>query len=63
MEVSGSTCPFAFRVGLFILYKDWEKKRNFEASYLEWEISRLMQSGEEEKAKKLIEEGLKRGCL
>lgn len=43
-------------VGLFILYKDWEKKRNFEASYLEWEISRLVQSGEEEKAKKLIEE-------
>jgi predicted negative regulator of RcsB-dependent stress response len=47
--------------GLFILYKDWERKRNFEASYLEWEIRRLVQSGEEEKAKKLIEEGLKKG--
>jgi hypothetical protein len=47
--------------GLFILYKDWEKKRNFEASYLEWEIRRLVQSGEEEKVKKLIEEGLKKG--
>jgi hypothetical protein len=48
-------------VGLFILYKDWERRKNFEASYLEWEISRLVQSGEEERAKKLIEEGLKKG--
>ncbi len=48
-------------VGLFLLYKDWEKRRNFDVSYLEWEIRRLVQSGEDDKAKKLIEEGLKKG--
>jgi len=48
-------------VGGFLLYKDWQKKKNYQASYLEWKIEKHLREGDEESAKRLIEEGLKKG--
>ncbi|WP_029551755.1 tetratricopeptide repeat protein [Thermocrinis jamiesonii] len=48
-------------VGSFVLYKEWEKRRNQQVSYIEWEIRKYLQSGDLDKVKGLIEEGLKKG--
>ncbi|WP_333784763.1 tetratricopeptide repeat protein [Thermocrinis sp.] len=47
--------------GGFVLYKQWERKRDQQVSYLEWEIRKYLQSGDSKKVKDMIEEGLKKG--
>ncbi|WP_448587262.1 tetratricopeptide repeat protein [Thermocrinis sp.] len=51
---------FLLAVG-FVLYTEWQKRRNYQASYIEWEINKHLQSGDQTKVKNLIEEGLKKG--
>ncbi len=47
-------------VGGLVLYKEWQKKKNYQASYVEWEIRKYLQNGDTERVKNLIEEGVKK---
>jgi len=48
-------------VGGFVLYKEWQKRKNYQVSYVEWEIRKYLQSNDLEKVKNLINEGMKKG--